>query len=71
MAKKIRLKCRFCLTEFDWTNECKRAINKEDMDEIAIVCPGDEEAMIASHVEIVKSGHILKLEERFWILKEN
>ena len=69
MVKCYRLKCRFCLTEFDWPDEDTKIKSGENLNNIAIVCPGDEKAMIASHVEIVKGGEVLKLEERFWVLK--
>ena len=69
MGKRYRLKCRFCLTTFDWPDKGED-VEHDDVNEIAIICPGDEKAMIASHVEILRGGDVMNIKERFWIMKE-
>ena len=57
------------MTTFDWPDKGE-AVEHDDVNEIAIICPGDEKAMIASHVEILRGGDVMNIKERFWIMEK-
>lgn len=69
--KRYRLQCKCCLSEFDWPDEDEKISNKDDLNKIAIICPGDESQLIASHCELIgPDGNVLSFKERFTIVEE-
>ena len=69
--KRYGLQCKCCLSEFDWPDDDEVISKNDDLDKIAVICPGDESKLIASHCEVVgRDGNVLSFLERFTILKE-
>ena len=62
--KRYRLQCKCCLSEFDWPDDDEVISKNDDLDKIAVICPGDESQLMG------RDGNVLSFLERFTILKE-
>tara|TARA_B100000886_G_scaffold330423_1_gene280850 strand:+ start:59 stop:274 length:216 start_codon:yes stop_codon:yes gene_type:complete len=70
--EKMKLECRGCGTIFVWPDDQCRIADDTDLDALAVICPGNESKLIASHCEILgKDGKPMPFKDRFYILKKH
>ena len=69
--ERLKLECRGCGTVFEWPDDQCRIADDTNLDTLAVICPGDESKLIASHCEILgKDGKPMPFKARFFVLKK-